>query len=114
MPQSSVARRLAQGEVPTSQTVVYTVGDSARAILSSISFHNSSGADRLVSMWIVPNGGSADSSNKFLETILSDEESYRESGLGQVLEPGDTIILTEDNGTSDVAYYLCGAVLTEV
>lgn len=114
MPQSSVARRICQGEVPSSPTVVYTVPDANRAVISSVSFHNSSGATREVDMWIIPAGGSNDSSNKFLSTTLTDGTSYRESGLGQVLEPGDMIYLDTDNPTADVSYHISGAILTEL
>lgn len=112
MPQSSVARRHCQGEVPTSPTAVLTVGNSERLVLSSISFHNSSGAIRNITMWIVPVGESQTASNMFAETELLNKGSYRESGIGQVLEAGDKIYLDADGGS--VSYHICGASLTDV
>lgn len=112
MPQSSVARRLAQGEVQTSPTSEYTVGGASRAILSSISLHNAASADRVIEVWIVPTGESQTDSNKFLKTTLGAGMSYRESGIGQVLEPDDEVYIGADG--ADVAYHLSGALLTEV
>lgn len=112
MPQSSVARRIAQGEVPTSPTSVYTVGESSRVILSSVSFHNSSGATRRVTMWIVPSGQTNTASNQFLDPDIRNRQPYRENGIGQVLEPGDQIYLDSDGAS--VSYFLSGALLTEV
>lgn len=112
MPQASLARRIAQGEVPTSPGLIRTVGDSERIVLSSVSFHNSSGAVRTVDMWIVPTGESMDASNKFVNVDLQIDGSYRESGIGQVLEPGDRVYLDADG--ADVSYHFSGATLSEV
>lgn len=112
MPQSSVARRICQGEVPTTQTSVYTVGDSARVLLSSISFHNSAGVTRRVTMWIVPAGQSPAASNQFVDPDLLNRQPYRENGIGQTLEPGDQIYLDADGAS--VSYFISGALLTEV
>lgn len=112
MPQSSVARRHCQGEVPTSPTAVLTVGNSERLVLSSLSFHNSAGATRNVTMWIVPAGESEAASNMFAEPEILDKGSYRENGIGQVLEAGDKIYLDADGAS--VSYHICGASLTDV
>lgn len=112
MPQSSTAQRLAQGEVATSPGIVYTTDDANRAILSCLSLHNASVGSRVVAMWIVPAGETQTDSNKFLSVTLQAGDSYRESGLGQVLEAGDTIYMSSTD--QDVAYHLSGAVLIDV
>lgn len=112
MPQSSSARRHCQGEMPVSPTSVLTVGNSERLILSSISFHNSAVATRSVIMWIVPAGQSQTASNMFTEADILTKGSYRENGVGQVLEPGDKIYLSADGAS--VSYHICGALLTDV
>lgn len=112
MPQISEARRFAQGEVPTSPGVVYTVGTVQRVILSAVSFTNSGSLPVVLDMWIVPSGGSRANSNKCLHEELIVGQTYRESGMGMVLEPGDTIHLGTDQ--AGLSYFLSGAELTTI
>jgi hypothetical protein len=113
MPQSSTARRLAQGSVPTSAASVYTVDTALRAILSSISFTANNAVGMFeVRMWIVPSGGTRQDSNKVLHEDISQFQTYRESQIGIVLEPGDQIHLASSDNT--VSYFISGAELTDV
>jgi hypothetical protein len=114
MPQSSTARRLAQGAVPTSAGSVYTVDTALRAILSSVSFtaNNASSFTYTIQMWIVPSGGSRQDSNKVLHETITRYQTYRESQIGIVLEPGDQIHLLTSAGT--ISYFISGAELTDV
>ena len=50
--------------------------------------------------------------NKFLKVTLEAGQSYREGGIGQVLESGDKVWLDADD--VDVSYHLSGALLTDV
>jgi hypothetical protein len=112
MAYSSIPKRLAAGSVPTSPGAVYTVPTTNKALLSSLSLHNASGNARVVSVWIVASGGSQDTSNKFVQTTLQDGDSYRENGIGQVLEAGDMVYMDTDG--ADVSYRLSGALIAEV
>jgi hypothetical protein len=113
MPQSSTARRLAQGSVPTSAASVYTVDTALRAILSSISFTaNNTTTSFNIRMWVVPSGGTRQDSNKVLDEDLGQFQTYRESQMGLILEPGDQIHLATSSNT--VSYFISGAELTDV
>lgn len=110
MPTISTPTCFYADEVPTSATSIYSfITDAA---LSSISLHNSSGAQRTVDLWIVPTSGSNDSSNKFVSVVLEDGDSYRESGLAQIISAGESLYALA-SGTG-VAVRISGASLATV
>lgn len=111
MPQTSEARRLAQGLATVSQTTVLTIDDTQRAILAALSFTNISSTTPLtVSVWVVPAGQSVGTSYLFLSNeSIGANQSYRETQLALVLEPGDSVIVQTIGGSA--SYFLSGALL---
>lgn len=114
MAQQPTAMRLFGGGVPSSPTAVITQDSSTRAIISSVRLVNGDDSDHDVSMWIVPNGGSVDStSNLFMApTTVKAGKTYHETQISVVLEPGDQVYMGTD--AAGVSAFVSGASLAAV
>jgi len=82
------------GELPTSPTttVYRTTPVSSRDFLTSISVANSSGSTLNVTVWIVPQGGTAGAGNLLLPAVPVNTSTVFQWRDTQVLEAGDTIV----------------------
>lgn len=95
--------------VAGSNTLYYTVPAGVRAKISRVTLVNTDTANQTVSVYFVPNGGSAGDSNAVLKTkSLAPNETYPAYELvGHVLEAGD-MIYAGASAASKVAMMVSG------
>lgn len=94
-------------ELETALTLQYeALGVTARIDAAVLS--NNSGASRQVTVYIVPQGGTADSSNRLIQSrgIAAGQSYLCPELVGQVLGPGDQLF-TQASGL-DVALMISG------
>ena len=74
---------------------------SNRETITSAVFHNSSGGAVTLMVWIVPDGGSPDSTNKVIERSIATNESYTAPEIaGQTIESGGSLQANDADGTA--------------
>lgn len=89
--QTITPERLAQAAIPASITTVYTVGALERAMVKNIDITNTTGGSITVDIHIVPDGGSATTSNAlFYQFDVAANSVVQWEGV-QVLNPLDTL-----------------------
>lgn len=79
-----VAKTLADGQLPTSQTVLYTVPISATCYVKRFSVFNSNAAEQTVEVWINPSGSAA---RRWRRYVLAQNES------ADMLDDSDALLL---------------------
>lgn len=74
---------------------------SNRETITAAVFHNSSGGSVTLQVWIVPDGGSADSSNQVLNrAIASNASDTAPEIIGQTIESGGSLQASDGDGTA--------------
>lgn len=113
MSQISTIKALDEGtELSTSNTDVYTVPASTKAIVTGITLYNDSGSDRTVEIWIVPSGGTAILATKRYKATVPASGGTTDIDTNKVLEAG-TIIKAIASANSAVSIAVYGAEVVE-
>jgi hypothetical protein len=83
--------RLGQAAITTSATTLYTVPSSSRTFVENIDVVNTGASTASVDIYLVPFGGTADTSNAlFYQQSLTAKQTLHWAGL-QVIDAGATI-----------------------
>ncbi len=94
--------------VPNATGSIFTpAAGVTRSTVTAATFNNTSGGNVTIQVWIVPNGGSADASNKIIDRQLSSNESYTAPELvGQSVEDGGSIQANDGGAGGNVVSYV--------
>lgn len=78
--------------VPNAETSLYTAGAGTRTIIDKCTAYNSDAASQLLTLKLVPSGGSAGASNVIVAKTLTAGETYTFPEIvGHVLEAGGIV-----------------------
>ncbi len=94
--------------VPNATGSIYSPsGSVVRSNITAATFHNTSGANITLQVWVVPNGGSPDSSNQVINRSIASAESYTAPELvGQSVESGGSIQANDGGAGGNVVSYV--------
>ena len=81
----------APAQLGTSPSTLYTVPASTTTIVKQIALCNTAAANRTVAVYLVPNGGSASSTNAILYDVSVDAKSTTFVNLSAVMATSDFI-----------------------
>ena len=86
-----------------SETTEYTAGTGTRTLIDKFTGYNSSGAGVVLSVKLVPSGGSAGASNLIIHKTIPAGETYTfPEVVGHVLEPGGFISVLSGSASAVV------------
>lgn len=86
-----------------SETTEYTAGAGTRTLIDKFTGYNSSGAGVVLSVKLVPSGGSAGASNLIIPKTIPAGETYTfPEVVGHVLEPGGFISVLSGSASAVV------------
>lgn len=86
-----------------SETTEYTAGAGTRTLIDKFTGYNSSGAGVVLSVKLVPSGGSAGASNLIIQKTIPAGETYTfPEVVGHVLEPGGFISVLSGSASAVV------------
>lgn len=92
------AKQLGQAAIGVGVTTLYTVPASTRAILKSLDIANTAGAARSVRVFLVPNGGSADTGNAMFYDLSIPAQGILHWTGAQILHTAGDTIRTQGSG----------------
>jgi len=93
-------RQLAQGQIGTIETILYTVPAGKKAVIRTISICNTSTSDRTVRFCLVPSGGVFGSSTALLwDLTVRARTSVQDDGI-HILETGGSVRATADGANA--------------
>ncbi len=93
--------------VPNATGSIFTPGAGVvRSNVTAATFHNSSGGNITLQVWLVPSGSIASNSNQIIDRQIASNESYTAPELvGQSVESGGSIQANDGgNGGTVVSY----------
>ena len=112
MQRVEATKRLASVLLTNSDTTIYTAPMNRRVIVNSILLFNNHSSNIVCSLWLVPNGSSTNTTNKFFEKSLYNKQTASIQQLPIVLEPGDSLVGLGST-TSQVSAKVFGSVVIE-
>ena len=98
-----ISKRLVDGsQLTTGAATYYTTPANTRTKIEACVLTNTSGANRTVTMHLVPSGGSASASNRILSayTVNAGASYSVDEAINQVLETGGTLQALSDGATA--------------
>ena len=96
----NIKRLVAPQTLTTSSTLLYTVPSSTTTTLKQVLFANTSGQSVAVSVYLVPSGATATTSNLMFPAIQVASNSTLTFDLNQVLNANDMIYASASSGAS--------------
>ena len=88
--------KLGQGAVEITPSTFHTVPVNTRTFVKDIDVCNTTAVDKLIRVYLVPNGDSADTTNALIYDLTIPANGALQWGGVQILETGDTIQLEAD------------------
>jgi len=88
----------------------YTSPAKKKTLISKLTFSNASTASEDVDVHLVPDGGTADASNKVISarTVSNGEAAAIYQLEGQVMQPGDSLHIASDTTGSSIVVVASG------
>ena len=97
----------------TSIATLYTVPENRTTVITRISFTNTSGNDRFVNLWLVPNGGSASNENKIVDNIfVAVNETFSPSDVEGQAIPAESTIQGQAQAATSISIVGSGTEVT--
>lgn len=84
----------------TSNATLYTVPASTEGIVSTLTLTNVTGTDASVRVFVVPDGGSASTSNALVYDATISANSYTAFTLGITLAAADSLVVRTGTGNA--------------
>jgi kynurenine formamidase len=101
---TTTPKRLYVGQPGTSLGTLYTVPANTKTIVKNIILTNTTGTAANVTIHFVPNGGSADATNKIISSYTVNTNDTVVIDLSSVLETGDTIQAIQGTANAITVY----------
>lgn len=112
MPRTPISFSIQKQLSSTSSDIVAAAAANTQRHVTSMSFHNSGGSTRTVTVYRIPSGGTAGTTNILaVQTIPSGKTWICYPAINEILEVGQFIQAKQDAGT-DINVNCSGSVIT--